>query len=181
MFTISLATVFPSPFVYQPSMHVTGAQFSGYERTLDVYDASMGVANPGVGFFRYRHAVAGTTGAPWGGETVPNPEYDHNLTGYLRNASRDGGEYLVVSEFDRVRTTQVYRGLRFNESDFRAVEAQPGVNHVLSNGDVELYLYVPDDSSISDPQLSRAVRPRLIETSLIGDRSIQLNQPRCGC
>jgi hypothetical protein len=142
--TISLATVFPSPFVYQPSMHVTEAQFEGYERTLDVYDESLGISNPGVGVWRYRHAVAGTTGLPWGGEAVPRPEYDHNLTGYLRNASGDGGEYLVVSEFDRVRADRVYNGLRFNQSDFHAVGTQPGVNRVLSNGDVELYLYASD-------------------------------------
>jgi hypothetical protein len=164
----SLATVFPSPFVYQPSRHVTEAQFEGYERTLEVYDESLGIANPGVGVWRYRHAVAGTTDAPWGGETVPSPEYDHNLTGYLRNASGDGGEYLVVSEYDRVRSAQVYKGFRLNQSDFRAVRTQPETNHVLSNGDVELYLYVPDedDPPVSDPQLNRRHPPTTDQDAL---------------
>lgn len=140
MLCLSLITVFPSPFIFQPSMHVTEMQSEGYEFVVDHQDRSYELAGAGMPPWRYRHALTGTTGQDWGPDRVPPYEYDHNLTGYLEASSEDGGQYIVVSTFDRVRSIRVIDGLHFNRSDFRALETTPEINRVQANGEVTLYL-----------------------------------------
>lgn len=136
---MSLITVFPSPFIYQPSMQVTEMQSEGYGWVFEHQDPQAEVSGAGMPPWRYRHAVKGTTGNEWGPSHVPPYEYDHNLTGYLRTATTDSEEYMVVTEYDRVRAVEVFNGLHFNEADFNELKRTPGVNRVHSNGEFKIY------------------------------------------
>lgn len=136
----SLVTAFPSTFIYQPSGHINEAQFDGYRSAFEYQSPSSQLYNFGMGVMRYRHAVKGTTGhEKRGNGSVPSPEYDHNLSGFMQNRSNQEKRYLIVSAYDRVSRTKVYRGLRYNQSDFRELRTQPGINRVLSNGDIRIY------------------------------------------
>lgn len=140
MLCLSLITVFPSPFIFQPSMHVTEMQLEGYEFAINHQDRSYELAGAGMPPWRYRHIISGTAGQDWGPDRVPPYEYDHNLTGYLEASSQDGGQYMVVTTFDRVRAIRVIDGLHFNRTDFRSLERTPAIHRVQSNGEVNLYL-----------------------------------------
>jgi hypothetical protein len=145
MLALSVAFTFPSPSLYQPSGHVTEAQFDGYRTAFDHTDAEYDIASVGMGVSRYEHAVEGTTGVPFGTGTVPVPDYDHDLVGFISDESRGDGRYLVVSERARVTRVQVYRGFRYDTSDFRAVEQGRNVDRVFANGEVDIYLHTDTD------------------------------------
>lgn len=136
---ISLITVYPSPFIYQPSMQVTEPQQDGYAWAFDHQDPGASVSTTGVPSWRYRHAISGTTGTDWGPPNVPPPEYDHNLAGYLRDTSADGERYLVVTSYDRTRAVEVYDGLHFTRADFEELKRAPGTNRVYANGETTTY------------------------------------------
>lgn len=159
MLALSLATVFPSPFIYQTSVHVTEMQFAGYESAFAHQDSTVAMSGISMPHWRYRHAILGTTGRSWGPTYTPRGTFDHNVTGYLRNHSRaDGAHYLVVTTYDRRAEAEVYDGLRFTAADFRAIRAAPHVNLVQSNGEVRLY-YAVDDGSPEDVAASRGTAP----------------------
>lgn len=143
LLVVSAAFTFPSPSIYQPSGHMTAAQFDGYGTTFDHVDEEYQLVGIGMGVGRYRHAVEGTSQSEFGTDSgvVPSPEYDHDLEGFLRNESLGEGRYLILSEQERVSRISVYRGFRYDASDFQAVESGTGINHVFANGEVDLYLY----------------------------------------
>lgn len=148
LLALSLVTVFPSGFIYQTSLHATEMQFEGYETAFAHQDPAVEMSGVSVPHWRYRHAILGTTGRAWGPTYTPRGTFDHDLTGYLLNASRaDGAHYLVVTTYDRRAEIDIYDSLRFSEADFRALRAAPHVNRVQSNGEVRLYYAVDERAS----------------------------------
>lgn len=148
MLGLSLASVFPSPFIYQAGDHVTEEQFEGYRTAFAHQDPKVEMSGVSMPHWRYRHAILGATGRVWGPTYSPRGTYDHNITGYLRNVTRtEQTHYLVVTEADIQTEADAYRGLRFNESDFRALRAAPHVNLVQSNGEFKLYYAVAERTS----------------------------------
>lgn len=134
LFGLSVPAVFASPYVYQPSSHVSEAQLAGYEASFD--DAQPETEFVGIRWadWRYRHAVEGTAGNPWGGETLPPGAIDESLS---TNATAD--RYVVVTRFDYEREVSVYRELRYTREHFGTVATQPGIDRVRSNGEFQLY------------------------------------------
>lgn len=155
MLALSLATLYPSQFVLQPSGHITEAQMTGYETAFDRQAEGTPLASIGMGVSRYRHAVDGTSGRAFGEGVVPSPDYDHDLVGFM-NDGRGGGQYLVLSSFDRVSRAETYRGIRFDRRDFRNLRREPNVDRVVSNGDVAVYLSESNETSSGASPASRA-------------------------
>lgn len=146
MLALSLATAFPSLFIYQPSVHVTEAQLDGYGTAFDHRDDGIEMSGVMMPVYRYHHAVLGLTVHTYGNAKAVTPEFDHDIDGFLVNRSRtDGARYLVVTTYDREVAVRVWEGIRFTRSDFRALETDPRINRVQSNGAVRLYLATSDD------------------------------------
>lgn len=130
---LSLATVFPSPFIHKQTQHVTEPQMDGYETVFDLNDESLALAGVRQGPWRFNDAIAGV-GERRHHEAVVTNE---NLT-RLGSHFTDGG-YVVLTEYDRQREVDAYRGLRYSDRAFDSVATQPGVNRVVANEDLQLY------------------------------------------
>jgi hypothetical protein len=61
---------------------------------------------------------------------------------YRLQERRPGGWYLVMSQNTYEREVVAYREYRYTRADLAAVDIQPGVHRIHSNGDTELY-HVP--------------------------------------
>lgn len=136
---LALVTVFPSPFMYKPTQHVTATEMTGYQTAFEDRNASLTVAGLRGGHYRYSDAIYGTER----GEDLKASVEDQSLSDLPGQFEEDTG-YLLLSEYDRQRETVAYNGLRFGQDGFRSLDTQPRVDRVSSNGDVNLY-YVSED------------------------------------
>lgn len=139
MLPLSLATAYPSPFMYKQSQHVTEGQVEGYQVVFDLHDPTVPLAGIRQGPWRYSHGIQGVN-ASARYETVVRNENLSNL-----GVAFAGEGTLAVTDADIERETEAYRGIRYTDSAFRSLEAQPGVNRVVSNGDLRLYHVGEDD------------------------------------
>ncbi len=130
---LSLASVYPSPFIYKQTQHVTEPQMDGYSAIFDVNDESLTLAGIRRGPWRYSDAIQGVNGSTRYEADVSNANLSR-----LGDYYADGG-YVVVTEYDRQREVTAYRELRYTDRTIQSVARQPGVNRVLSNDDVQLY------------------------------------------
>lgn len=138
---LSLATVFPSPFIVNPSGHVTDQQFDGYESAFDVRDPAYPIDGIRAGPERFAHGVDGLT-EPTDfevraeGSGVPGDAF---ASGRLP-AGYEANSYLIVTDADYQREAVLYRGLRYPKQGFERLDRQPGVDRVLTNGVFDLYV-----------------------------------------
>jgi hypothetical protein len=133
MLPLSLVSVFPSPYVYQSTPHVTDEQLSGYETVFDQRDETVPLLGVRQGPWRESDAVHGVTDSRGFRSSVP----DRGLSDLASLA--DGPRYLVVSDRDREREVGAYEGLRYTRDGFDSLDGQQSSSRVFSNGDVELY------------------------------------------
>jgi len=134
LLAVSAATLFPSPFIFQPSEQKTEMQLEGYEGTFETVGQNEDVLGVGYPAWRYRHATYGPTGLNWTGDSVPPTVLQENLTTHYGE-----GRYVVLTAFDRQRETTAYRGIQYDERDLARFEQYDGVHRVRSNGEVDLY------------------------------------------
>ena len=128
------ATLYSSPFIYQPSEQKTEMQLEGYEATFETVGSDADPLGVGYPAWRYRHAAYGPTGLNWSGDSVPPPVLRGNLTTHYGD-----GRYVVLTEFDRQRETTAYRGIQYSDRELARFEQYDGVHRVRSNGEVDLY------------------------------------------
>lgn len=140
MLPLSTMTLFFSPFIYQPTPHVTSAHMEGYDTAFD--HRMDGVTYTGIrdGPRRYLDALRGTvrsTRLPYGGEGrgVPGEVFETNLTSYF-----DEQRYLIVTRSDYEREVVLYEGFRYSKEGFRSLDTDPRIYRVQSNGVVREYL-----------------------------------------
>lgn len=134
MLFLSVPTVFASPYVYQPSSHVTEQRLDGYGSAFEYAAPDTEFVGIRGGVHRNRHAVQGTTGNPWRGESLDPAEIDADL-----GTASPTDRYLVVTDADYEREVGVYRELRYTRADFRTIATRPGIDRVQSNGGFDLY------------------------------------------
>lgn len=151
---LSTVVIYPSPYVYIASGHVTDDRLSGYENAFAHPAPDVEIYGIRGGLWRFRHAILGVTG-------VSTSRYDErsisetNLT-RLR-AVADADRYLVLTRPNIMRETEVYNGLRYSETQFAAIDRQPSVLRVQSNGELRLY-YVEMRPPRSFDRLRRPAR-----------------------
>jgi len=133
MLVVSLVAVLPSPFIYKATPHITESHMTGYETAFETYDPDLPMAGVRIAPWRYSDGVEGVAASTRYETVVP----DRGLTD-LR-ASLNGTGYLTITDFDRGRELQAYRGLRYTNEGFDSLDAQVGVNKVESNGDFVMY------------------------------------------
>jgi len=130
---LSVATLYPSPYVFLPNQHVTEKQLGGYATAFDTASDDVPMAGLREGPNRYSDAVHGVTNS----EEFPDSVRPDQMTG-LEDRFADRG-YLVVSDFDRQREGSAYRGVRYDEAQFESLSEQPGVDRVFTNGGLTQY------------------------------------------
>jgi hypothetical protein len=130
---LSLLTVFPSPYIYQATPHVTDQQMTGYDAVFDHENGDVPLRGVRQGPWRYGDGVMGNADSREYRFSVP----EHGLS--RLDSLGDGPQYVVVSEYDRQREVGAYRELRYSESGFDSLDSQRSSSRVFSNGDVELY------------------------------------------
>lgn len=130
---LSMVTVFPSPFVYLPSQHVTAQELNGFETTFEHTGDTPLITVRGNGH-RYAESLQITDRLAYGARLSPD-----------RLASPDspvGDTDMVhfgVSKRFVDSEVRAFRGLRYSESYFDSFSNQVGVNRVVANGGFDLY------------------------------------------
>jgi hypothetical protein len=142
---LSIPVIYPSPYIYQTSGHVTEAQMEGYETAFNYSHEEISYSIVRSSPNRYGAAIYGTTGKSQEyykeGSTkrVPDHFANQNLRSYYEDT-----EYLTITEADRVRDGDVYKGFRFSSQDFKYLENEPGIDKIQSNGGLDIYLIDPE-------------------------------------
>jgi len=139
MIALQLATVHPSPYIYQPSDRVTETVIDGYETTFRYYDGETELTGVRDGPSRYVDARYGTTTAeridfPGYSDTVPETIFNTNVTAHYEE-----DRYLIVTTKERKKEVELYDGLRYRAAGFEALNTEPGSNRIQDNGGYTLY------------------------------------------
>ncbi|AGN02224.1 hypothetical protein L593_11395 [Salinarchaeum sp. Harcht-Bsk1] len=140
MLIAQAAAFHQSPYMYKTNQQVTEGAVEGYETTFEYREAEMTVMGIRGGPKRYVDAIYGTEVADstpalssaTGG--VSGPVFNENLT-----TAYDEDVYLAMDEGDYQREVELYRGLRYSASGFERLRTDPQIDHVMANGDVDVY------------------------------------------
>ncbi|SDQ96563.1 hypothetical protein [Natronobacterium texcoconense] len=134
LLVLSLAAVFPSPYTYHASPHVSDTQMEGYETAFDGQLEDVQFVGLRNGPNRYDDAVNGNAERMGLHEGPPDEGVGVGLADYY-----DEDRYFVLTQTDYERETVAYQELRYTEGELESVSDQPGVDRIQSNGEFELY------------------------------------------
>lgn len=134
LLVLSLAAVFPSPYTYNASPHVSDTKMSGYETAFDERLEDVPIVGLRNGPNRYDDAINGNEDRTRIHEGTPDEGLGVNLP-----EQYEADRYLVLTRTDYERETTAYRELRYTESEFDSVATQPRVDRIQSNGEFDLY------------------------------------------
>ncbi len=132
---VSLIAIFPSPFVYNQSHHVTEADMSGYERAYENADDDLTFLGIRSAPNRYDDAVNANHERSSVHGTLNGTAAEQGLSDFY-----DKNTYLTISQTDRDRETIAYQGLRYTDGDFDDLTSSQDVDRVQSNGQLDVYL-----------------------------------------
>ena len=133
---LSLLIVFPSPYIYSATTHVTDQEVLGYQTTFTYSDETIRWSGIRTGPHRFHHGVTlEETPVTYGGASA----YEAEELIYLLNGEFREDVYLPVSDRDQSREVIAYRELRFAAVDFDSLATSPQTNHVYTNGGFDLY------------------------------------------
>ncbi|WP_265107813.1 MFS transporter [Halosolutus halophilus] len=138
---LSLAAVFPSPYIYNASPHVSEGAISGYETAFTNQDEDVGIVGLRGTANRYDDAVNGNADRMRLHESASETAFDDELTTYY-----ESDRYLILTSADYQREQRAYRGLRYAQEDLRSITTEPRVYRVQSNGEFEMY-YINSENS----------------------------------
>jgi hypothetical protein len=145
---VGVAAIHPSPYVYQPTKHVTAAELNGFGSAFDYREDGVEFTGLRGGPRRFVDYHYGTERAR---TTLSFPGYRDGIppgvfvAGNYTDAFGDP-RYLVLTERDYEREVGLYGGFRYPESGFSALETAPGVNHVRASDGVNVYVVREDDA-----------------------------------
>ncbi len=131
---LSVLAVFPSPYMYSASPHVTEMSMEGHETAFENRDPAMTFVGIRAGPNRYADATSGNLERTRQYSGITGEEIDEGIT---RQYSDD--RYLTVTEADWQREVRAYQELRYSQSQLASVSSQDGVNRIQSNGEFTLY------------------------------------------
>lgn len=138
---LSVITVFPSPYIYKPNPQVTTQQMDGHQSAFDYGVDDYGFSSIRTGPGRFAHGIYGLDDAvdletPYHGSGIPEATF---ATGNYTE-TYDEPQYLVVSRVDYKQEVLLYEGFRYSEAGFERLSHASGVNKVMTNGGLDLYL-----------------------------------------
>jgi hypothetical protein len=160
---LSMVVVFPSPYVYVGSGHVSDDRLAGYETAFSHQAPDTAIYGVRGGPWRYRQATVGVTG-------VATSRYeDRAIWGETLSRVRALAEedrYFLLTDPDVRLEAGVYEGLRYSKAQFRSLSRQPGVHIVQYNGEATVYRI-----EARPPPASRRPAPRNADGSPNGSRT----------
>lgn len=136
LLALSLPVASPSPYIVQPSGHVTETQLSTVDLSAEYGDGA-DVLSVRVNYPRLRQAATGND-VP----SVSHQPADHFDDRALPDAY-DAPRYLFVSDADYRIDVELYRGFRFDRGDYAYLESEPGIDRVVTTGGARLYRVAP--------------------------------------
>lgn len=135
LFLLSSLVIFNSPYIHRANKHVTDSRVSGYETTFETTGDDAVISGVVQEPERYYDAIVTLDDD---GQARRSATVNSSQLRDLRGV--EGSDwYLILSQNTYEREVTAYRELRFTRSDFAALDRQPAVNRILSNGDTELY------------------------------------------
>lgn len=134
LLVVSLLVVFPSPYIYNASPHVTESSMNGYETAFTNQDDDVGFVGLRGTADRFDDAVHGNEERMRSHESVSESTFHDGLPSYY-----ESDRYLILTDSDYEREQHAYHGLRYTEHELRSATTEPGVDRIQSNGDFELY------------------------------------------
>ncbi|WP_332897113.1 hypothetical protein [Haladaptatus sp. CMSO5] len=142
MLPVSTITMFASPYIYQPSGHVSEMQMNGYGTAFSYQPDAIPVTGVQQGSTRYVHAIFGTpfvnenSYVPGADSTVQDEVFANGtlLTYY------DESRYIMFSETTLELELDVYKGVRYPAIGFDYLETTPDIAKVHTNGNVRVFL-----------------------------------------
>ena len=136
---LAALTVFGSPFIYNPTQHVSEQTYQGYETAITNGTEDNPYAGYGYTTYRYNDAIYGVesmtenqSALMWPGEGVIDME-EFNDRAYSDAYPGDGSYFLLVSEFDTVREHHIYRGLNLQEEPLDDLADHPSSAVYVTN------------------------------------------------
>jgi hypothetical protein len=143
LLALTLLVVFPSPYFYQSSSHVTEVQVAGFDTAYEYDDDSITYDRLRSNPSRYADVREGEPETRNLLSGVPSHFADQDIRNEYAEQT-----YVPITESSRIQDTIVWEGLRFEADDYRYIDTTDGSNRVVSNGGVTLYLIDPgsDDS-----------------------------------
>lgn len=157
---MSLLTVYASPWTYQASAGVTDNHLEGYETLFEHDSPSIPLTGLRNGPIREYHAIQGT--APFGADRAPGTRTGINDTLFETDLTRQFSEprYIAFGANDYATEVRLYDGFRYGERGFRNLRTTPGIHHVQTNGDVEVYLVMSNESATNATTGNRVTTKR---------------------
>ncbi len=134
LLVVSLIAVFPSPFIYNQSHHVTEGEMAGYERAYESADDELTFLGIRDAPNRYNDAIHANHERSSAYGTLNETATEQGLS-----AIYDENMYLTVSQADRDRETIAYQGLRYTDESFDDLTTRQEVDRVQSNGHLDVY------------------------------------------
>jgi len=136
-----------SPYMYQPSSHVTDSQLHGFAETFEHREESVPFTGLRGGPRRYVDYHYGTEYAR---TDLSFPGYEAGISDERFEAAQydrvfNETRYLAVTQSAYERETVLYGGFRYNEAGFQRLETTADVNRVRSSDGLRLYLVQRDD------------------------------------
>ena len=143
---LSLATVFASPLIYDPTQHVSEAHYSGYETAFETGQDDHAYAGLGYAVHRYHDGIHGVESVEghsvqltgWGDGTVDPDAFNDGAVEELYDEEEDE-YYVVVTAYDTSREFDVYRELHYEPGGLEDLESNPRVNKYVENDEFVLY------------------------------------------
>ena len=147
MIPVVLSTfgIFPSPYVYRPTPHVTTMDMDGMEWSFIKKDRDIQYVEIMSPPYRFADAVLGTNERRQRSDIGVYIDIVPDHFNYTRNAyfgkNYSSSRYLVLTAFDKILYTTVYKSVgRFNEADFARLKSDPSVQYLYNNGECEVLL-----------------------------------------
>lgn len=132
---VSIISVFPSPYIYLPSSHVSDQEINGYQAAIEYRDDS-------VEWSGIRRGPGRQFDALTPGERPAVADGNSAFTEVELRELLDlppGDRYLAVTARDVQRETIAYREFRYSRATLDGLSSEPGLHHVRDNGEFDLY------------------------------------------
>ena len=146
--------VYPSPYINFPNNQVTHLEIDGMTWFFKYGDTKIDIIELNIRPFRFAQGILGVNGAHKKGieGQYNNPELeipDHfNYTLHETiGESYTKDMYMILSEYDNSLQNELFKKLgRFSENDFAKIKYDKTVDHMYSNGELDVYLVHPNKS-----------------------------------
>lgn len=146
---LSMFTLFPSPYMYEGSNHVTDEQFTGHEFAIEHRGEGMEYSRLALGtpMYRFDNALYGVGGSEavnhyWSIEEAMPPEAFNE--GDLASAY-DEPRYFKLTTGDYRYNVEMYGEFRYEREGFERIDRQSDVDKVSTNGEVRWYVVHGED------------------------------------